>query len=118
MTYNVRITDWRGQDVVDQAGERIGKLEDVYYDTETDEAVFGSLKTGLLGRHIVFVPLDGSTVARSHLQVPYEKDMIADGPSIDADAELSSDDEARLYGYYGLEYVAAGREGGRRLARR
>jgi hypothetical protein len=29
--------DWRGQEVVDPAGEKLGKLEEVYYDGETDE---------------------------------------------------------------------------------
>ena len=32
------ITDWRGQDVVDPDGEKLGKLEQVYFDGETDDA--------------------------------------------------------------------------------
>lgn len=118
MAQNVKLTDWRGQDVLDQSGERVGKLEDVYYDTETDESVFASLKTGLLGRHVVFVPLDGATVGRAYVQVPYEKAMISDSPSIAADSELTAEDEPRLFGYYGTEYVAPTTQSGRRLARR
>ena len=30
------ITDWRGQDVLDVVGEKLGKLEEVYFDGETD----------------------------------------------------------------------------------
>ena len=88
MAYDVKITEWRGQDVMDDSAERVGKLEDIYYDTDTDEPVFGSLKTGMLGRNLVFVPLDGATVGRSYVQVPLAKKMIDDGPSIGADSEL------------------------------
>jgi len=118
MTYNVKITDWRGQDVVDQAGERIGRLEDIYYDAETDDAMFGSLKTGMLGRSAVFFPLEGATVARAYLQVPLVKAMVHDSPSIAADGELTGEDEPRLFGYYGIEYAAPTTQSGRRLARR
>jgi sporulation protein YlmC with PRC-barrel domain len=31
------IRDWRGKEVLDSDGERIGDVEDVYFDIETDE---------------------------------------------------------------------------------
>ncbi len=118
MAQSVKISDWRGQDILDESGERVGKLEDVYYDTDTDEPTFGSLKLGMLGRNVAFVPLDGATVGRSYVQVPYSKQMVSDGPSIGADSELSTEDEVRLFGYYGIEYSPAATQAGRRLARR
>ena len=45
------IGEWRGRELVDLTGERIGKLEDVYFDIETDEPQFGTVKEGFLGRH-------------------------------------------------------------------
>jgi hypothetical protein len=45
------------QVLVDRDGEKIGKLEDVYVDVETDEPMFGTVKEGLIGRHLTFVPL-------------------------------------------------------------
>jgi uncharacterized protein (TIGR02271 family) len=38
------------------------------------------------------------------LRVPYDKKMVSDAPSLDADGELSRDEEAELYSYHGLEY--------------
>ena len=43
-------------------GEKIGKLQDV--DVETDEPQFGTVKEGLIGRHLTFVP-PGGTRGRS-----------------------------------------------------
>ena len=36
-------TEWRGKDLVDRDGDKIGKLQDVYVDVETDEAMFGTV---------------------------------------------------------------------------
>jgi hypothetical protein len=44
------ITEWRGKNLVDRDGEKIGKLEDVYVDVETDEPMFGTVKESLIGR--------------------------------------------------------------------
>jgi hypothetical protein len=49
---------WRGHDVVDATGHKIGELEAVYVDTGTDLPSFGTVKVGLPTRHrLVFVPL-------------------------------------------------------------
>ncbi len=42
------IGEWRGRELVDSNGERIGKLEEVYFDIETDEPQFGTVKEGFL----------------------------------------------------------------------
>ena len=51
------IAEWHGKQLVDSDGDKIGKLEDVYVDVETDEPMFGTVKEGLIGRHLTFVPL-------------------------------------------------------------
>jgi sporulation protein YlmC with PRC-barrel domain len=45
--------------LVDRNGEKIGKLQDVYVDVETDEPQFATVKEGIIGRHLTFVPLGG-----------------------------------------------------------
>ena len=53
------IREWRGHDVVDPRGHKIGELEAVYVDTGTDLPSFGTVKVGMPTRHrLVFVPLD------------------------------------------------------------
>ena len=44
------IRDWRGLDVVDQSGSKIGSLEAVYFDTATDEPAFATVRVGMVGR--------------------------------------------------------------------
>ncbi|MFC6707060.1 PRC-barrel domain-containing protein [Flexivirga alba] len=68
------IRDWRGRDVVDQSGHKVGTLESVYVDTTTDEPVFGCVTIGMIGRRrLTFVSLDGATVSPAHVKVTADK---------------------------------------------
>jgi sporulation protein YlmC with PRC-barrel domain len=40
------VAEWHGRMLVDLNGDRIGKLEDVYVDVETDEPQFATVKRG------------------------------------------------------------------------
>ena len=53
------VSEWHGKMLVDRDGEKIGKLQDVYVDVETDEPQFATVKEGFIGRHLTFVPLGG-----------------------------------------------------------
>ena len=63
------IAEWHGMELVDRDGERIGKLEEIYVDVETDEPQFGTVKEGFFGRHLTFVPLIGITIGPDNLQI-------------------------------------------------
>jgi PRC-barrel domain len=110
------IAEWHGRDLVDCDGERIGKLEEVYFDVETNEPQFGTVKEGLFGRHLTFVPLAGVTIGPDSLQVPISKEQIRLAPKIEP-GDLSQADESRLYHHYQLNYTPLNQENGRRLAR-
>lgn len=112
------IRDWRGESVVDQEGSKIGNLEAVYFDTSTDEAVFATVKVGIVGGgRLVFVPLTGARVSPKHLRVLTDKKTAKEAPSIDTDGELDSATEPAIYAHYGQTYVR-GTGGERRLGRR
>jgi hypothetical protein len=112
------IREWRGHDVVDADGHKIGELEAVYVDTGTDQPSFGTVRVGLPTRHrLVFVPLDRATVGPEYLKIAYDKKQVKDAPSIDTDGELPADDEEAIFKHYGLVYEP-GAGGERRLARR
>jgi hypothetical protein len=76
-----RVEDWVGQDVFDAQGERVGKLDEVFYSTAGGDAVFAAVKSGLLGRHSSVVPLAGATVGRDYLRLAYTKLTIDDADS-------------------------------------
>ena len=109
--------DWRGQEVVDPNGDKLGKLEEVYYDGETDEPAFAAVKTGLVSKSITLVPLQRASVGRDYLRVDRRKAVFKKAPSFDTDSEFSLDDEAATYAHYSLDYKPAG-SGARRLAKR
>jgi sporulation protein YlmC with PRC-barrel domain len=115
----LNVADWHGKTLVDADGEKIGKLEDVYVDIETDEPQFATVKEGLIGRHLTFVPLRGIRVGPDELQVPVSKAQVKDAPNIELRGEeLSQDDESALYHHYELNYTPPDTPSGRRLGRR
>jgi hypothetical protein len=118
MVHVENIGDWKGKELIDRDHEKIGKLEDVYVDTATDEPMFVTVKEGLMAKHLTFVPLTGAAASPDGLKVSVTKAQIKDAPNIDRDGELSQDDEAALYGHYALTYAPADNPSGRRLARR
>ena len=110
------VTQWCGQDVLDPAGEKLGKLDQVFWDTEIDAPAFAAVKSGTLSKHLTLVSLGGATAGQAHLRVTVDKGRFKKAPSFAPDAELTADDERAAYEYYGLEYRPAG-TGARRLAK-
>jgi hypothetical protein len=113
--------EWHGKDLIDKDGDKIGKLEDVYFDIETDLPQFGTVKEGALftGRHLTFVPLVDVTVGPNELQVAVTKSQVKGAPNIQLEGdELSPADESSLYHHYQLNYTPTTAPSGRRLARR
>src|ERR1700758_2711511 len=75
------IREWRGHDVVDAGGHKIGELEAVYVDTGTDLPSFGTVKVGLPTRHrLVFVPLDQATVGPGYVKITFDRKQVKDAP--------------------------------------
>jgi hypothetical protein len=101
-----QIEQWRGQNVVDRDGEKIGKLEDVYFEEGSREAVFGCVKSGMLGRRHILVPLAGATVSRDHIRVAHPQDKVKDGPQVDPGAPLDPVHEQELARHYEIELRA------------
>ena len=113
------LAEWHGKMLIDRDGEKIGKLQDVYVDVETDEPQFGTVKEGLIGRHLTFVPLGGIKVGPDDLQVAVSRQQVKDAPNIEQHGEeLSQADESALYHHYELNYTPPNTQSGRRLARR
>lgn len=113
------VSDWRGKMLVDREGRNIGKLRDVYVDTDTDEPKFGTVKEGVLDRHLTFVPLAGIQVGPNDLQATVSKELVHSAPDMALrGGELSQADESTLYHHFELNYTPPNTASGRRLARR
>ena len=113
------VADWHGKMIVDVHGEKIGKLQDVYVDVETDEPQFATVKEGFVNRHLTFVPVGGMTVGPDELKVTCSRELVKTAPDIELHGqELSQAGESALYHHFELNYTAPATESGRRLARR
>lgn len=91
-----------GSPAYDPNGDKIGSVGQVYLDNESGQPAWATVKTGLLGTKESFVPLAQAEASGDGVRLPYPKDQIKDAPSIDADRELSPQEEDELYRYYGL----------------
>lgn len=112
------LREWKGKDVVDEQGAKIGSLEAVYFDTATEQPTFATIEVGMIGRHrLTFVPLAGATVSPAHVRVQTDKKLVRNAPSIATDGELVAADEPGIFEHYGLAYQP-GATGERRLGRR
>jgi uncharacterized protein (TIGR02271 family) len=94
----------RGATVVDENGDKIGSLDEIYLDEDTGQPEWAAVKTGLFGTGLSFVPLANAERNGDDLRVPFSKELVKDAPRVDADGHLSQDEEADLYAYYGISY--------------
>ena len=99
-----RILQFRGQDLSDRDGDKIGSIEEIYLDAETGEPEWALVNTGLFGTKSTFVPLREADDAGGTLRVPFDKATVKDAPNMDTEGQLSQREEAELYRHYGMEY--------------
>jgi uncharacterized protein (TIGR02271 family) len=95
------VQTWRGRHAVDSDGDKLGTVEDIYLDRQSGEPEWAAVKTGLFGMRLSFVPLDGASAAGDQVRLAHAKATIKDAPNVEADGELSPEEERRLYDHYG-----------------
>ena len=105
------ITTIIGSNAVDNDGDKLGKVGQVYLDDQTGSPEWATISTGLFGTSETFVPLTEASVSGGTLRVPYEKAKVKDAPRVEAEqGHLSPDEEAELYRYYGIGMGTSGTE--------
>jgi uncharacterized protein (TIGR02271 family) len=105
MTQVTEAYDWRGRDIIDADGDKVGTLEELFRDEDTQEPEWAVVRTGMFGTKLSFVPIQGAEPRGEDVQVLFTKAQIKDAPRIDdSNGQLSQDEEARLYDHYGLNY--------------
>jgi sporulation protein YlmC with PRC-barrel domain len=107
MPEQAEMMEWRGCEVVDQDGDKVGKLDEIYLDRETGTPEWAIVNTGMFGRKSSFVPLKEALREGDMIRVPYQKEQIKDAPNVDPDGEISPEEEQQVYSHYGLDYSQA-----------
>jgi uncharacterized protein (TIGR02271 family) len=92
----------QGKTLHGAGGTKLGTIETLYADRDGGEPTFATVHTGLFGTKTHFVPLQQAELQGDTVTVPYDKDLVGNAPNIDTDAELSPEEEQRLYSHYGV----------------
>src|SRR4051794_9969584 len=95
-------TDLQGRTVFGSDGSKIGKIADLYDDDSGGAPIFATVHTGLFATKTTFVPMTQAQLQGDDIHVPYTKDVVKGAPIIEADAEVSPQEEQEIFSYYGL----------------
>ena len=100
--------DWQGRTLKDRNGDKIGTIDALYLDQQTDKPEWALVNTGLFGTKSSFVPLAGATPRGEDVVVGVETQQVKDAPKMAPNEELSEEQEAQLFRHYGIDYTAEG----------
>ncbi len=98
------VQTWRGLTLYGSDNDKIGEIADVYLDRQSGEPEWLAVKTGLFGSNLSFVPLREASTTGEGVAVPYDKALVKDAPNVEADGELSPEEERRLYEHYNVSW--------------
>jgi uncharacterized protein (TIGR02271 family) len=107
-----QVLESRGAKVISREGDKIGSIQDIYLDQDTEQPEWALVSTGWFGSRGTFVPLAEADQRGSDIVVPYTSDQVKGAPNMDANGELSQKEEADLYNYYGLNYTERSSDSG------
>ena len=102
------VKTWRGMEAVDNDGDKIGKIEDIYLDRQSGEPEWVAIKGGLFGSKTSFAPIRDASASGDAVRLPFSKEQVKDAPKVEADGELSPQEEQELYAHYGAATTATG----------
>jgi uncharacterized protein (TIGR02271 family) len=94
---------YRGADVYSRDEEKIGTVDQVYVDRQTQQPEWISIGTGFLRMQQPVVPIRGADMRDEAISVPYDKERVKDSPNVEGE-QISQETEAALYSHYELEY--------------
>lgn len=93
---------WIGFRVDDVYGARVGTVQDLYVDHDTDTPCWLLAKMGRFSETYALVPLTDAVAGVGHVWVPYEKDLIRRAPGVSAGMPVTQEHELALCAHYGL----------------
>ena len=91
-----------GSTLIGADGEKLGTIDTLYTDIEDGTPTFATVNTGAFGATTSFVPLADATLTGDDVTVPYNKALVKEAPRVDPDAELTPQEEQRLYQHYNI----------------
>src|ERR1700709_2404727 len=93
-----------GRTAVDGAGDKIGKIGQIYLDDASGQPQWVTISTGLFGTKESFAPISGYRLDGDNVVLNVTKDQVKDAPNVDADGHLDDAENDRLYAYYDASF--------------
>jgi hypothetical protein len=99
--------------VYDNAGEKIGKVDDLFID-EADREEYIGVKMGFFGLSSTLIPMDIVRVDEREriMEVADSRDHVKDAPTFDDDDDITPEFEDRIRRHFGLESMESSAERG------
>jgi len=92
---------WIGRTAIDDTGEQIGLISQIWVDDTSGQPAWASVRgTALAGRE-AFVPLAGAAPLGSGVQFTSTKEEVVMAPQVAQDGRLSVEGKEQLTSYYG-----------------
>lgn len=108
-TSNGNYDGWIDQTAYDVNGNKVGTIEEIFYDNASRRPEWVSVATGMFGSKHAIVPIAGSSANTDDngpgLRLAFTKDEIKGAPHVDTDTPLTPDEERTLYSHYGYDYA-------------
>lgn len=92
---------WIGQTAIDDTGEQIGLITQIWVDDMSGQPEWASVRLPVLGAEEALVPLAGTRALGSGRQFAYTKQEIVDAPPVAQDGTLGREEMERLAAHYG-----------------
>jgi len=89
-----------GVQVVDAAGDKVGTVNAVYLNDQTEQLSWVTVATGWFGLSESFLPLEGAHITDEQIQVPFDTATIKTAPRYQSEVPLTPQDEDALYRHY------------------
>ena len=109
MTNPDELQNIMGRTAVDTAGDKIGKIGQIYLDDASGSPQWVTISTGLFGTKESFAPISGYRLDGDNVVLNVTKDQVKDAPNVDADGHLDDAENDRLYEYYSGSFSSGGR---------
>ncbi len=105
------VLSWRGRTVRDRHGEELGRITELYLDSEDQRPAWAGVKRGRLRATETIVPIGEAEEVDGDVRVPYDQELVDAAPDVDPDVQLTAEQEEVLHGHFGRDYAPpSGRE--------
>lgn len=98
---------WIGRTAIDDTGEQIGLISQIWVDDASGQAEWASIRGATLGAREAFLPLAGAAVLGSGVQFTSTKEEVIKAPHVAQDGRLGAEEMEQLTSYYGTQAAEA-----------